>query len=211
MHDLSPLGYTPDGAAIFGRDDQLLVKFYTHAELSQFKSMKEGAPIHDDVVMIEVIQPGEKEPVRVLADDFHKRRFPKQWEAFKAGQEQLESGTPLNLLFPGAPSTILQLKQFNVFTVQQLAGLSDSAMSNIPMGRTLADKARAYLASATSGKNFHAVQDAMQRQIDEMRALLMEKGITPPDAAPLNVTPEEPQPEAIRRGPGRPRKEQAAA
>ncbi len=209
MQDVNPLGYTPDGSAICGRDEQLLVKFYTHAELSQYKSVKDGVPIHDDVVMIEVVQPGEKDPVRVLADEFHKRRFPKQWEAFKAGQDQLESGTPLNLLFPGAPSTILQLKQFNVFTVQQLAGLSDSAMNNIPMGRSLADKAKAYLASASSGKNFHAVQDAMQKLIDEMRALLVEKGITPPEAAPLNITPE-PQTEAPRRGPGRPKAVAAA-
>lgn len=204
MQDVNPLGYTPDGAAIFGRDDQLAVRFYTHAELSQYKSMKDNLPIHDDVIMVEVIQPGEKDPVRVLADEFHKRRFPKQWAAFQAGVEQTQSGTPLDLLFPAQPSTVLQLKTFNVYTIQQLAGLSDSAMNNIPMGRTLADRAKAYLATAAGGKNFHAVQNEMQKQLDEMRALLMEKGITPPESKPLNI--EAPQAEAPRRGPGRPPK-----
>lgn len=208
--DFNPISYTPDGTAVFAKDDQLLVKFFRHSELSHHKSVKGGMPVYDDVDMISVIQPGEKEEVKVVASEFHKRRFPKQWENYKAGIEQQQSGTPLEHLFPAEPGTVLQLKHFNIFTVQQLAMLSDTAMTNIPMGRTLSDKAKAYLSSASGGQNFHAMTAAMQKQIDDLKALLADQGITPPESKPLNL-PSEPQTEA-RRGPGRPRKpaEQAA-
>lgn len=207
--DFNPQGYGADGVAIFAKDDQLLVKFFKHAELSHYKSKEKGLPVYDDVDMISVIQPGEKEEVKIVADPFHKRRFPKQWESYQRGIEQQQSGTPLEHLFPSEPGTILTLKSFNVFTVQQLALLTDSAMTNIPMGRTLSDKAKAYISSASGGQNFHAMQAGMQKQIDELKAMLADRGVEVAPPAPLNL-PNEPQPEA-RRGPGRPRKEQQAA
>lgn len=189
--EFSPTGYTPDGVALFGSDEKLLVKFYRHAELSQYKSKKEGRPIYDDVEMVSVIQPGEKDEVKTLANDWHRRRFQKQYEAFQKGLEQAVTGTPLELLFPAEPSTILALKGNNVFTIEQLAGISDTAMNNIPMGRTLADRAKAYLQASVGGQGFHQME-AMQKQIQELQEQLAAA-----QAAP--------QPEQ-RRGPGRPPK-----
>lgn len=209
--DFNPLETSPGGVAVFAKDDQLLVKFFRHAELSQFKSKAAKMPIYDEVDMVSVIYPGEKEEIKVLADDFHKQRFPRQWDAYQKGIEQRASGTPLEMLFPDQPVTILSLKTFHIHTIQQLAMISDTAMNNIPMGRTLSDKAKAYLSSAMGGQNFHTMQAAMQKQIDELKALLADKGVEVSDPPALNLPAEDqPQPEA-RRGPGRPRKEQAAA
>ncbi len=208
--DFNPQSYAPDGTAIFAKDTDLLVKFFRHAELSQIKSIKGGAPIYDDVDMIEVITPGEKDPVRVVATPLHQRRFPRQWEAYKNGQEMAQSGTPIEMLLTNQPSAVLQLKSLNIHTIQQLAGLSDSAKQMIPMGgQQLQDKAKAYLSAAHDGQNFHAMQAAMQAQIDQLKNMLTEQGVTPPAERPLNLPDEKPQPEA-KRGPGRPRKDQAA-
>lgn len=190
--DFNPSSYTPDGVALFGDDSKLLVKFFVHPELSQIRSRKEGRPVHDDVVMVSVIQPGEKEEVKVLANDWHKARFPKQWEAFEKGHAQSISGTRLEFLFPGEPSTILMLNGFNVFTVEQLAGLSDTGMNNVPRGRDLAVRAQKYLQSAGSGSSFHQVEE-MQKQIEELKAQIAQQ------AAPAAEQPQ-------RRGPGRPPK-----
>lgn len=191
--DFSPQSYAPDGTAIFGNDAQLLVKFFVHPELSKYKSDKEGLPVYDDVEMVEVFQPGEKESVKQLATEFHKRRFPKQYEAFKKGIEQTNGGTPLDLLFPAEPGMILTLKSFNVYSIQQLAALSDTGISNLPMaGRQLVERAKAYLATARTGADLHQME-VMQKQIAELQAQLAAQ------AAP----PETPQ----RRGPGRPPKE----
>jgi hypothetical protein len=192
--DFSPQSYAPDGTAIFGNDAQLMVKFFIHPELSVYQSKDKGVPVYNDVEMIEVFQPGEKESVKQLVTDFHKLRFPKQYENFKAGKDQIGSGTPLDLLFPSEPGMVLTLKSFNIFTIQQLAALNDTAISALPMGgRQLVERAKVYLTTAKTGADLHQME-AMQKQIAELQAALTAKNET---------TDETPQ----RRGPGRPPKE----
>lgn len=181
----------PDGTAIQGTDAQLLVKFYKHPVISKIKSDEAGAPMFDDVEMVHVITPGENNPIDVMATDWHRHRFAKQYDLFKKGIEQSQSGTPLEMLFPSEPSTILALKTFHVYTVQQLANITDSAMGQIPMGRTLVDRARAYLSAAAGGQNFHTTVNAMQKQIDELKALLGDKADSLPPAPAVNLPPEQ--------------------
>ncbi len=188
--DFNPQSYAPDGTAIFGNDAQLLVKFYKHSELSTYASKEQGMPIYNDVVMIEVFQPGEKESVKALATDFHKMRFPKHWENFQKGLENEITGTPLDHLFPSEPGQILTLKSLNIFTIQQLAALSDTAMQSLPMGgRQLVDRAKQYLMTAQTGADLNRMAE-MQKQIEQLQAALQAK----------TEDPETPQ----RRGPGRP-------
>lgn len=189
--EFSPQGYTPDGVAVFGSDAQAMVKFFVHPEISVYKSQQEGRPVYDDVVMIEVMQPGEKEPIRQLANEWHKRRFQRQWDNYEKGRIETSSGTPLSVLFPTEPSTILQLNGFNIFTVDQLAAISDTAIGNIPMGRALVDRAKAFLGTAAGGAEYHR----MQKQIADLQqqlSSLAEQGIVPP------------LPTQAKRGPGRP-------
>lgn len=177
--EFNPTAYTPDGVAMFGSDAQLLVKFFKHPQISKYQSTEAGRPIFEDVIMIEVLTPGEKDAVRVLADDHHRARFPRQWDAFEKGNAQSISGTPLELLFPNEPSTIMTLKSFHVFTVDQLAALTDTAMTQVPMGRALSDRAKHYLAAANGGASFHQ----MKAQIEDLQAklaALAEAGAAPP-------------------------------
>ncbi len=191
--DFNPQSYSPDGTAIFGNDAQLMVKFFIHPELSVYQSKERGVPVYNDVEMIEVFQPGEKESVKQLVTDFHRMRFPKQYENFKNGIEQSGSGTPLDLLFPSEPSTVLTLKAINVFSVQQLAALNDTGIQALPMGgRQLVERAKNYLQTSQTGADLNRMAE-MQRQIAELQAALQAK----------TETPETPQ----RRGPGRPPKE----
>ncbi len=189
----------PDGTALAGVDSQLLVKFTIHSEMSQYKSKQAGMPVYDDVEIVTIMNPGEKEPVIVAADDFHRRRFPRQYEAFKKGMESAHTGTPLDLLFPSSPSTVKQLQAFHIFSIQQLATISDSAKTQIPMGQSLVDRAKTYLAQAGAGQNFHAMEE-MQRQIAALTSRLEEAGVPAPESPPVTITPQ-----PVRRGPGRPK------
>lgn len=200
MMDFNPQAIDPhSGVAIFATDRDMLVKFRIHPELSQYKSKLAGVPVYDDIEVIEVRIPGEKEPVVVAATEWHKRRFPAQYEAFKKGVDQSQSGTPLDLLFPASPSTVKQLQSFHIYSIQQLAAISDSAKSQIPMGQSLVDRAKDYLRRAGDGQSHHVIED-MKKQIDELKAMLAESGVRPPDTPALEQEP-------VRRGPGRPRKE----
>lgn len=187
MEYLTPQGYTPDGIALFGKDEQSMVRFFKHPQLSKIQSEERGLPVYHDVDMIEVMQPGEKESVQVLATEWHKRRFPKQWQAFQEGIDQTMTGTPLDHLFPAEPGTILTLKSFQIHTVQQLAALSDTGINNIPMGRQMVDRAKQYLGSAEHGTEYHA----MQKRIADLESKLADQGVAPE-----------------KRGPGRPPKAQ---
>lgn len=166
-----------------------MVRFFKHPMISKIQSEEKGLPVYVDVDMIEVMQPGEKESVQVLANEFHRRRFPKQWQAFQDGIEQTATGTPLDHLFPSEPGMILTLKSFNIHTVQQLAALTDTGINNIPMGRQVVDRAKQYLGSAEHGSEYHA----MQKRIADLEAKLAEQAE---------------QPVVERRGPGRPPKAQ---
>jgi hypothetical protein len=188
---------SPDGVAVTGSDAQLLVKFSIHSELSQHKSKLTGAPVYDDIEIVTIMNPGEKEPVIVAADDFHRRRFPRQYEAFKKGIQDQQGGTPINLLFPASPSTVKQLQAFHIFTVQQLANITDSAKAQIPMGQSLVDRAKSYLTQAGAGQSFHAME-AMQAQIDQLKSLLADTGAEVPETPAVTAAPP-------RRGPGRPK------
>ncbi len=171
--EFNPVAYTPDGVAVFGKDEGLLVRFFKHPVISRYASTESGVPIYNDVVMIEVINPGEKDPVRVLKTREHEFRFARQWEAFCKGESQeAQSGTPLDHLFPNEPSMVLTLKSLNVFSVQQLANLHDTAINNIPMGRTLVDRAKAYLGTAEGGAQFHQMEKTIADQksaMDDLR------------------------------------------
>lgn len=181
--DFNPQGYTADGVAYFGKDDQSFVRFFNHATISIVASKEAGRPIKHDVEMVSVIFPGEKEEVKVLANDWHRARFPKQYESFKKGQEVVAIGTPVDMLFPARPSLVDTLKQFNIHTVEQLAGVSDGAIGNIPQGRELQRQAQSYISTASGGRQFHE----MQAQIEALTAQLAsmkEDGFAPKAAEP---------------------------
>ena len=69
-------------------------EFYIEAKLNRFKSEKENRPVYQDVEMIKIFQPG---------GDFVKRKirpedqstYPNQYAQFKAKQEQVHEGTPV--------------------------------------------------------------------------------------------------------------------
>jgi hypothetical protein len=203
MLDFNPQSYSPDGTAVFASDAQLLVKFYKHPEIAGYASKEAGRDVFHDVVMISVINPGEKEKIDVLATEHHKHRFPKQWENYLKGIEAGTTGTPLDHLFPGEPSTVANLKAFNIFSVEQLAAISDAAMVNIPMGRSLSDRAKKHLNTSSS---LIAENQAMRSELDELKAqmaaltqaqtvsvLIGEGGTGGAAGAP------------VKRGPGRPK------
>jgi hypothetical protein len=72
-----------------------------------------------------------------------------RYEAWKRGQEPVESGTPLAAWSGVQPSQIDALKMRSIYTVEELAKLNDAAINSIglPHMRMLVDNARRYIAS----------------------------------------------------------------
>lgn len=165
-------------------DSRAIVKFFHHPTIKVRDSQEAGRPVFEDIEMISIIWPGEKEAVQVMANPWHRRRFQRQYDAFKNGQEVAHSGSPLDLLFPAKPALVKTLNQFNIFTVENLAGVADGMLDSLPQGRELQRRAQAYIASATSGSRFHE----MQAQIEALTAQLAsmkEDGFAPKAVEPV--------------------------
>jgi len=187
--NFSPL-HTLDGGnkdQLYANDDKLYVQFHTAAVLNPSKSTQAGRPIYDDIDMITVRSPGSQ--LTSIVD--HARRYTSgrpvlatKYRDWKAGQMEAASGTPLEnfpFLFT-KPSLIAELKYRNIFTVEQLADLTDAAKQSVMGGHELAQKAFAWLKKTG--------EDAVDAEKEELKARLlamekmMEALTAPKDALP---------------------------
>ena len=171
-------------------DSKLSVEFYTNV-----------TPLHNGKAFVRIMVPGDKttiidQPVR----EDHKARFPRQWLYFQMKNAgDAIPGTKLQTWHDDEPETFtigqmeeLQMLKFQV--VEQVAGASDSQLQRVGMGGIgLRERAKAYL--AFKNRDAASVENqTMKNEIAELRAMV---------ASLTSVNPE-------KRGPGRPRKEEAA-
>lgn len=204
MNDIMRGTINEAGFGAVGDDSKVWAEFRMHPVIDGVASKEAGRTIKKDVPHIKIIQPGESR-LSVYdqpATNEDIARFPRQWEAFKAGQDQGVQGSPLSLLFPESPAIVENLKSVGIRTIEQLANLPDTGLQNVGMGaRGWKDKAVTYLAAAEKGKDFHGLSDRVEKM--ELQARADKDRIAALEAALAEA--------ATKRGPGRPRNETQAA
>lgn len=145
--------------------DKLYVTFDFYQRHNQAKSDAEGRAIYDELEYIRIIVPGDKQnEIHRPATELDKRRYARQYGEFKAGAREAQSGTPLKEWPAISASQAKELAHFHIYTVEQLANLSDANIQNVGPIRGLQAKAKDFLASA-----------AGNAPMEKMRAELMEK------------------------------------
>lgn len=199
---MPPLDATLDDQRMEQRyvgDDKLYVVFYMKAVQSGFKTEKEGRPIFDDVPHIKIYAPGDKTTViDVPVEPQHKQRFATRWEKFEKGLAQSPEGTPVEQWPLITTAQAHEFKAMNLFTVEQIAGMPDTAAQRFMGGHELRRKATAFLAQAKDSAEAQrlATQNAEQRerltrqdeQINRLSAqveALMQKAEIPASSAPV--------------------------
>lgn len=184
----------------------LLVRFYIDGVQDKAASDREGRPMFTDVEFVEIIPIGDTKTKTVKrATDEHRQRFAEEYAVFKKGVEQTFDGTPLHQWPIITPSLIKQFNHFNVYTVDQLAELSDIAMNRIGPGtRDWTEKAKAFLTRAKSSAE-------AQKYAVENERLREEQARMSDTISQLAAKIEELSNGDGRRGPGRPRKDEQAA
>ncbi len=192
------------GFGAVGDDSKVFAEFRMHPVIDGMASKEAGRTIKRDVPYVRIIQPGESRLATYdqPATNEDVARFPRQWAAFQAGQKQEIVGSRLDLLFPERPAIVENLRAVGIFTVEQLAALPDTGLQNVGMGgRQWQEKAKAYLATADKGKDFHALSDRLEKL--ELQAREKDNRIVALEAALAEAQ--------TKRGPGRPRNETQAA
>jgi hypothetical protein len=120
-----------------------------------FASQQAGRPIYEDREFVRILIPGDRRSIVVEpVNEEHRARWPRHYEAFKAGREAPLEGTPLSE-WPCSlmtPARVKELAFFNVRTIEALAELTDAALQNLGMGaRELRERARTWLEVARKG------------------------------------------------------------
>jgi alkylhydroperoxidase family enzyme len=172
-------------------DEGLHVRFSVEAR----KSPHTGEWQNVEYVTIHV--PGDKTniPHRPV-EEKDKRRFGRQYEAFKRGLGEVHEGQPLKEWAAILPAEVMLLSQANVYTVEQLASVSDANAQTIGPILALRDKARRHVEQTKQSaplEAMHAKMAEQAEQIAELKALLEIQTRTDGDAP-------------ARRRPGRPPK-----
>lgn len=170
---------TYDSAAVMevgarhAMDKRLFVNFYRKAVLNKFKSSQEGRPIFDEVDYVRIIIPGDKyNVVDTPATEEHTRvRFAEQYERFLKGQEQATSGTPLEMWPQLTISQVAELKAINVYTVEQLAEMSDQLAQKFMGNHQLRQKAKLYLEAAAGEAVTTKMQAELEKRDNEIETL----------------------------------------
>lgn len=191
-------------AVSYGADQGLYVEFRNEDIHQPYESEKQGRPIYKQEVFVRIYTPGDKtkvvdrkarlEPQGDIPSD--PQRWPRQWQAFQNGEQAVYEGTPLKEWPKVNVSQIRDLSGMNIHTVEQLAAVSDHALSGLGHGgRALRDSAKLWLDDASKSANSSA---AMKERDDKIAAL--EAQIIAMQNAQAN---------SDKRGPGRPRKDDA--
>ncbi|TXH51659.1 MAG: hypothetical protein E6Q97_17895 [Desulfurellales bacterium] len=147
-------------------DKRLLVKIFLQAVKNEAKSSEAGRPIFDEIPMIQIITPGSRDVMVNKLNDKYKERFPRHWERFQKGLEQLVEGTPLDEVPFLTVGQIAELKAVNCLTLEHLASMSDQLAQKMMGMHALRKKAKDYLDAAAG----HAPIAKLQNQVDQLMA-----------------------------------------
>lgn len=174
MSDFAFASGTPnrDGTVSFGGDDRLWVRFFANSVQNNYQSEQQGRPIFEKRDFIEIIQPGERDRLVREANDGDKQRFPRHWEKYQAGNEQVPDGTPLAILYPHEPHICESMQAIKIHTIDQLAGLNEAGIQRLGMGgRDHVERAKRFLEAASNFEGAHKMQAEIDRQRDEIAVL----------------------------------------
>lgn len=199
-------------------DAVFAVRFYQAPYHMTFRSQQEGRPIYEmrDHVRIEI--PGNQlSIIDTLANDDHKAKFPLQWAHYQNSQTGRDDASLQGTLLREWPlltaAQAKELEHWRFYTVEQVANASDLQLQSVGMLAGMSplsfrDKARAFLASAKDSA-------AVQQQADELaQSRAREKALQESMGELMRKVEElskQVEGQEVRRGPGRPRKEEANA
>jgi len=167
-----------------GNDSNLFVEFFMEAEYQGHESDVAGHPVYKDVPYISIVFAGDStkkvvRPVKLNDTDgtpSDLQRFSAQWERFQKGEEQAQDGWRLREWPAVSRSLCKTLEAMNIFTVEQLAGLTDTGLGFLG-AREWREKAKAALALANNtaaATKFAAENEHLKNELDSLRSTVQQ-------------------------------------
>lgn len=134
-------------------EKKALVKFEKRAKEDREASIAAGHYVAKDVDFVIITPAGGSLVVEREVDDEIKARYGAHYQAWKNGQEEPETGTPIRQWPVVSPAQVENLLACNVRTVEELASLSEQGVQRLGMGgQALRQRAKSWLeASENAG------------------------------------------------------------
>lgn len=158
----------------YDQDSKLLVHFSMKPHLDKEKTKNEGRPIFTPKEYVTIIVPGDKTNiVNRPVWELDRRRFPKQYMAFKNNESQEVAGTPLDTVPWISREQVEELKYFNVRSLEHLAGLADMHAQRFMGIHKLRQRARDHIALAKEQAPAMRLAEELRTRdakIDELQA-----------------------------------------
>ncbi len=189
-----------------GADRDLIAQFEMLPVHMAFKSEQEGRPIYEERPHLRIAFPGDRtrellRPVKMQDDALGPsdlNRFPQQWAAFQAQCEPVVEGTPLAEWPLINRAQVLEFAALNIRTVEQLASVPDTTLHTMGMGgRTVRDKAKAWLDKARGGSELSRIMARLEALENENAALRRQQAAVLTDPVTGDPLP----PERVRPSP----------
>jgi hypothetical protein len=148
------------------------VRFFRKSVKDEEASQVTGRPVYRDVDYISKLVPGDKYniPTRPVREQ-DKLEFAPAWDAYQLGLTEKHDGMPLEEWPQVTRSQVDDMRHLGIFTVEELAGVSDANLERINGGTSLRQKARDYLARAQVEADKGSMQEALRAKDDELAAL----------------------------------------
>lgn len=135
-----------------------------------------------DVPHVEVQFPGWKKPNTFRANDDHKKRWPRAWQAFVENKEPTHEGQPLST-WPGVtPAQLKQLEMSGVYTLEQLASFDEheaktlgSFLQDVIRKAKLTINQRSGIEAISTLQNAFEKEKARNELLQRQMAEIMEK------------------------------------
>lgn len=128
------------------------VRFFNAYNENREKSNKEGRPIYDEIPSISIQWPGGDETVRKIEPQ-DIAEYPEKYAAFMAGNEPVDSGTPLAEWPPISGSAVRELQHLGFKTIEQLAEANDDVKRKIGPLSKFVKLAKEWLEAANSSQS----------------------------------------------------------
>ena len=122
-------------ASVKGQEDNCIAIFHMESRRDDEASEKEGKVIFANIPYVKIISPGNNKEIldrAVLQKD--KERFPKEWYKFTHHEEPEVEGMPVESWAQIDKAQSDTLKANNIFSVEQLAKVSDQDIGGLGMG-----------------------------------------------------------------------------
>ncbi len=144
-------------------------------------SRAQGRRCYKEEERVEVYMPGNNLNIPVFkVTDEHRERWPREYEAFKAGLAAPTDGVPLEEWPALNRSQILELRYLNFRTVEDIVNASDLALQRLGMGsRVLKERATAFLDDAAriaSAEKAIAEREAANSLVADLQMQLKQQG-----------------------------------